>query len=102
MGTPIEELGERTEGTKGVCNPIERTTISPNQIPQRSQGLNHQPKSTHGATHGSSCICCREWPYPASEGGEALVSVKAQCLSVGECQGSEVRLGGWVGGLAPL
>jgi hypothetical protein len=38
---------ERTEGAEGVCYPIGRTTISTNLIPQHSQGLNHQPKSTH-------------------------------------------------------
>jgi hypothetical protein len=53
--------------------------------PLSSQGLNHQPKSTHGGTHGSSCIYSRGWPYLASMGGEALGPVKAQCLSVGEC-----------------
>jgi len=30
-------------------------------------------------------------------GGEALVPVKAQCPSVGECQGGEVGVGAWVG-----
>jgi hypothetical protein len=30
-------------------------------------------------------------------GREALGSVKAQCPSVGECQGGEVGVGGWVG-----
>jgi hypothetical protein len=29
-------------------------------------------------------------------GGEALGTVKAQCLNVGECQGGEVGVGGWV------
>jgi hypothetical protein len=29
-------------------------------------------------------------------GGEALNPVKAQCPSVGECQGGEVGVGGWV------
>jgi hypothetical protein len=56
----------RTKGAEGVCNPIGRTTLSTNQIPQSSQGLNHQPKSAHGGTHGSSCICSRGWPYLAS------------------------------------
>jgi hypothetical protein len=49
----------RTEGVEGVYNPIGRITISTNQTPQSSQGLNHQPKSTHGGTHGSSCVCNR-------------------------------------------
>ena len=30
-------------------------------------------------------------------GGEALGLGKAQCPSVGECQGGEVGVGGWVG-----
>ena len=29
-------------------------------------------------------------------GGEALGPVKAQCPSVGECQGMEAGMGGWV------
>ena len=29
-------------------------------------------------------------------GGEALDPVKAQCPSVGECQGGEAGVGGWV------
>jgi len=38
----------------------------------------------------------------ASMGVEALGSVKAQCPSVGECQGREVGDSGWVGGGAHL
>jgi hypothetical protein len=30
-------------------------------INHRSQGLNHQPKSTHEGTHGSRQICSRGW-----------------------------------------
>jgi hypothetical protein len=30
-------------------------------------------------------------------GGEALGPVKTQCPSVGECQGGEAGVGGWVG-----
>jgi hypothetical protein len=56
---PNGGVRERTEGAEGVCNPIGRTTISTNQILQNSQGLNHQPKSTHGGTHGSSHIYSR-------------------------------------------
>jgi hypothetical protein len=40
---------EMTEGAEGVCSPIGRTTLSINQTPQISQGLNHQPASTHGS-----------------------------------------------------
>jgi uncharacterized protein YqcC (DUF446 family) len=49
----------------------------PEPPPQSSQGLNHQFKSTHGGTHGSSRICSRGWPCQASMGGEALGPVKA-------------------------
>jgi hypothetical protein len=45
-----------TEGAEGVCNPIGRTTISTKHTPQSSQGLGHQPKSTHGGAHGASHI----------------------------------------------
>jgi hypothetical protein len=38
--------------------------------------LNHQPKSTHGGTHGSSCICSRGWLSRSSMGGEALSPVR--------------------------
>jgi hypothetical protein len=55
-GVPNGGVRERTEGAEEVCNPIGKTTISNNQTLQSSQGLNHQPKSTHGGTHGSSHI----------------------------------------------
>jgi hypothetical protein len=80
-GDPSEGVRESTEGAEGVCNPIERTAISTNH---RSQGLNHQPRSTHGRTHGSNLICGRGWPCQTSMGGDALGPVKAQCPSVGE------------------
>jgi hypothetical protein len=56
---PNEGARERTQGAQGVCSPIGGITIWTNQYPQSSLGLNHQPKSTHGGTHGSSCICNR-------------------------------------------
>jgi hypothetical protein len=59
-----------------------------------SLGLNHQPKSTHGRTHGSSCICSRDWPSWSSMGGEALGPVKVLCPSIGECQGQKAGVGG--------
>jgi hypothetical protein len=92
---PNGRARERTEGAEGVCNPIERT-ISTNQTPQSSQGLNHQLKSIHGGTHGSSHICSRRGPCQASVEGKALGPVKAPCPSVGECQGKEAGVGGWV------
>jgi hypothetical protein len=94
---PNGGVRERTEGAEGVYNPIGRTTISANQTPQSSQGLNHQPKITHGDSYGSSCICSRGWPCWASMGGEALDPVKARFPSVEVYQGREVAVGRWVG-----
>jgi hypothetical protein len=34
---------------------------------------------------------------PPSMGEEAVGPVEAQCTSVGECEGGEVGVGGWVG-----
>jgi hypothetical protein len=82
----------RTEAAEEVCNPIGRTTISTNQNPQISQGLNHQPKSTHGGTHGSSCLYSRGLPYLVSAGREVLGPVETLCTRIGEYQ----RVGGWV------
>jgi hypothetical protein len=64
--------------------------------PQSSQGLNHQPKSIHGGTHGPSCICSRGWPSRSSVGGEALGPMKVLCPRVGECQGQKEGVGGLV------
>jgi hypothetical protein len=41
-GDPNGGVRAKTEVVEGVCNPIRRTTISINQTPQNSQGLNHQ------------------------------------------------------------
>jgi hypothetical protein len=41
-------------------------------------------------------MCSRGLLYLVSMEGEALGSVEAPCPSVRECQGSEVRVGGWV------
>jgi hypothetical protein len=80
----MEKLGEGlTEEAEGVCNPIGKPTVSTNQTLQISQELNHQPKNTHGGTHGSSCLFSRGWTYLASMGGEALAPVEAGCPSVG-------------------
>jgi hypothetical protein len=78
----------RTEETEADCNPIGRTTVSTYQTPpphthtQSSQGLKHQPKSTHGGTHVSSCICSRRLPYLASIGEKPLGPVEARWPSV--------------------
>jgi hypothetical protein len=92
------EVSRRTEVIERVCNPIEWTKNSNNQIPQSSQGLNHQPKCTHGGTHCSSCICSR--------GLIVLSGINGKCgpWSCGglmrQCRGMLGRWGGswWVGG----
>jgi hypothetical protein len=68
----IGGVRQMAEGAKVVCNPIGRTTISTNQNPHSSQGLNHQQRSTHG----SSCIFSRGWPCQASIEGEVLGTMK--------------------------
>ena len=88
---------ERTEGDEMVCSPVGGTTISTKQISQSSQGLNHQPKSTNGATYASSHIRSRGRPCGTSIGGEALGPDNARCPSVGECKDRGEEVGGWVG-----
>jgi hypothetical protein len=80
---PNEGAGESTQGAEGVFIPIGGTTWT-SQYPQSSQGLNNQPKSIHGGTHGSSCRCSRGWSSRTSMGEDALCPMKALCLSVGE------------------
>jgi hypothetical protein len=79
---PNERVKGRTEGAEGNSNPIGRTTISTNLTTHSSQGQNHQPKSTHGVTHGSSYLCSRGLLYLASMGREALGPVEAGYSSV--------------------
>ena len=89
---PSRGSRESTQGAEGVWHPIGWTSVWTNQYLQSSEGLNHQPKSTHGETHDSSCICSRGWPCQTSMGGEVLGPVKALCPSVGECQGQEAGI----------
>jgi len=46
----------RTESAEGTCSPI-RTMMPTNQS---FHELNHYPKTIHGLTHDSSCICSSE------------------------------------------
>jgi hypothetical protein len=76
------ELGEGLKELKGIATPQEEqyqlTGQTPTTTPpQSSQGLNHQAKSTHGGTNGSSSLYSRGWPYLASVGEEALGPVEA-------------------------
>jgi hypothetical protein len=92
----MEELEKRPKELKGFAPPKEGRTTRTNQCPQSSQGLNHQPKNTHGGTYGSSSICSRRQPCQLSMGGEAVGPVKVLCPSVGEWQGQEVGMGRFV------
>jgi hypothetical protein len=85
-------------GAEGVCSLIGGTKIWTNLYPQGSLGLNHQSKKTHGGTHGSSCICSKEWPSRSSTGGEALGPMKVLRPSVGESLGQKARVVGWRAG----
>ena len=90
MGSPVEELEKGLKELKGFATHREEKQYNQPDC-QRSQGLNHQPKSTHGVTHGSSHICSRGWPCRASvEGERAVGPVKGQCPRVGKCQDREV------------
>jgi hypothetical protein len=91
LRVPNGGVRERTEGAEGICDVIGKRTISTNQTPQSSQGLNYQPKSTQGGTHGSSRICSKGWPCRTPMGREALSPVKAQCPSIREREFE----GGW-------
>lgn len=58
-----------------------------------SQRLDHEPKSTHGGTHGSYCVCGSGWPCCISVGEAALGLVGVQGPNVGECQGRKEGMG---------
>ena len=50
---PNGRVRGRIEGAEGNCNPIGRTTVSSNHIPQSSQGLNQQSKSHESMAPGT-------------------------------------------------
>jgi hypothetical protein len=64
---------------------------------QSSQGLNHQPNSTHGGTHSFNRICSIGWPCLASMGRDTLGPLKSGNPSVGEFEGREAGVGRWEG-----
>ena len=72
----LEQSNKRIRNVRRGLKP-QRKNNNINQSPQSPQGLNHQPKSTHRVTHGSSYICSGGWPSQASMGGEALGPKKA-------------------------
>jgi hypothetical protein len=81
----MEELEKGLKELKGFATSQEEQQYQPTRSLHclSSQGLNYQPKSMHGGTHGSSCICSRGWPCQISMGGEVLGPVKARCPSIG-------------------
>jgi hypothetical protein len=89
----LEELEKGPKKLKGFAAPYEEQQYELTSTPQSSQGLNHQPKSTHAGAHGSNYICNRGWPSRVTVGGEFLGPVMALCPSVGECQGQEEGVG---------
>ena len=93
LGVSAGGVGVGTEGTEGVCRPMEGAILSKGQTPWSSRELDHQPNSTHGVTHGTGYICGRGWPCWSSVGGEALGSEGVQCPSVG-FKGEKTEVGG--------
>ena len=73
-GIPDGEVGGWTGGAEGVYSPMGGTMISATQMPQDSQGLNHQSRGTLG----SSQKCGRGMPCWASVGEMVLGQVKVQ------------------------
>jgi hypothetical protein len=100
-GDPNGGVRGMTERAEGVCNPIGRTTVLTKGNTQSSQGLNHQPKSSLGGIHASSCLCSRGLSYLESVGEEALGPVKICCLSIG-WWGRSWLADEWVGELPPI
>jgi hypothetical protein len=69
----MEELEKGPRELKGFEN-HRKNNINKTEPPhtQSSQGIIHEPKHIHGAIHGSSHICSREWTCWTSMGEEAL------------------------------
>ena len=92
MGSPLEELEKGLKQLRGCAAPCVEQQCQPARSPCSTQGLDHQPKSTHGGTHDSSHLCGRRWPCWTSVG-----SVGVHCPSVGECHGEKAGVVVWVG-----
>ena len=68
----MEQLEKGLKELRGFAVPWGGATVSTGQITLSSQGLDHQPKTKYGGTHGSVCICGKGWPCWMSVGGAAL------------------------------
>jgi hypothetical protein len=92
----MEELDKGPKELKGFAVPREEQQYEPTSNFQSSQGLNHQPKSSHGGTHGSRHICSRGCSLVGHQREERVGPVKVLCPSVGESQDREVGGGGLI------
>jgi hypothetical protein len=94
-GSLMKELQKRLRSWEElVCSPMEGAMVSSGQKPWSSWGLNHQPKNTHGGTHGVGIICSSGWPCCTSLGGEALGFEGFQWPYVGQCHGGKMGVSG--------
>jgi hypothetical protein len=73
---PKGGIRERTEGVEGVCNPIERATVSTNQTPHHHPEHPGTKPPAKEYTWRDPCISGRGWPCWTSMGGVALSPVK--------------------------
>ena len=95
----MEELEKGMKELKGLIASWDGgATVSTSQTPRNSRRLNHQPKDTHGGTHGSGSICGRGWTYWTSAAGETLEPEGVRFPSVEKGQRGKRGEGGWVGG----
>ena len=73
IGFPMEQLEKGPKELKRFADLQAEQKYEPTSNPS----TNHQPKSTHGGTHGSSYICSRRWPFQKSMRGETMGAMKA-------------------------
>jgi hypothetical protein len=73
-GSPKEELEKGLKELKVFV--AHRRNNNMNQPVLSELSRTTPPKSIHGGSHGSSCICCRGWPCCTSMGGDSFGPVK--------------------------
>jgi hypothetical protein len=93
-GDPVEELEKELKELRGFATPWGRAIVLTIQTTRSSRGLDHQPQSTHGATHGRTCG--RGWPC-WHQWEELPLSLRVEFPSVGKFQGGKTGMGEWVG-----
>ena len=87
-GSPMKELEKGLKELNGSATPSDEQHNQPTKL-QNFQTLKHQPLSTHGETHGFSCICSKI-ALSGTNGRRGLWSRNLHFPSVGKCQGTEV------------